>query len=269
MARKPQLKRKDGQSLSLPTVANDRLTYAALFKVSPTGEIKSGSAFAPFLLNPDMFEDTKGGNWSETIIPGQSDPVLQWVSGSARNLTFTALVTKDTTHFPEAQTDLLNVAVDAAIGAVGSIASAFAGVSIPPVGDIIASLLGDNKPGAGEELSVAPYLDYYRSLLYPSIDEEKILQASPPLVVLAMGKTLSSFTGKNATGTISPATDLWVAKNVSVKITKWLPNLTPMEAEVTFQLTQYIVSSISASSFDPDSAMGPPLPGSAQGFFGL
>lgn len=242
MARKPQLKRTDQQNLATPTQDNNKFVYAALFTVSTSGEINPVQANAPFLLNPDGMEDNKDGNWVENNIPGQSDPILQWVSGGARNLSFTALVTKDTVHFPPASTDLLSGLVDSAVNAVGAIASAFAGVNVPPLGDVLGTLLGGAE-SVGEELSIANQLDYYRSLMYPSIDEDEVLVSSPPLVMLAVGKTLSSLQSRTTTEKISAETDLWATKAVNIRITKWLPNMTPMEAEVSFQFVQYVTKS--------------------------
>lgn len=255
MARKFQNKRSDASGLATPTNDNNLLAYGALFKVSASGNIIEDGTSA-FLLNPDTIEDTKSSNWIENNIPGQSDPIIQWASGGPRNLNFTALVTQDTAHFKNPKkNDLLGSAVDTALTAVGSIASSFAGINIPPVGSAISSLLGNESGAIGEELGIEMYLNYYRSLMYPEIDENGVLTSSPPLVVLALGKTLTAVREANVTGKISPGkygspggTDLWVAKNISIKITKWLPNLTPMEAEVSFQFTQYTMQSRSAGS---------------------
>ena len=244
MARKQLIKSPDETSIALPTNENKKFVAAALFKVDSLGNIaKQEKGKARFLLNPDAMEDNKAGNWVENNVPGQSDPILQWVSGGSRTLSFTALVTKDFANFKISEQDLLGDLKDTALTAVGSIASAFAGINIPPLGDALNKLVGDAKDN-GEELGVSEYLDYYRSLMYPDIDEEGVLQASPPLVVLAMGKTLTTQKERNVTGTVAAKnTDLWITKNVSVRVTKWLPNLTPMEAEVSFQFVQYIMES--------------------------
>lgn len=258
MARKPQIKTINENTLASPDQENNKLVHAALFKVGAAGNIESKHEYAPFLLNPESIEDTKSGNWVENTIPGQSDPILQWVSGGARTLSFTALVTRDTFHFPSKSKNLLGGMVDSAINAVGAIASSFAGVNIPPIGDVLGSLLGNSSPSVGEkELSIANSLDYYRSLMYPTINDANVLQSSPPLVVLAMGKTLSSFSGKSVTGAISPkSTDLWITKNVNIRVTKWLPNLTPMEAEVSFEFVQYIISSRGQADLLPNTPEG-------------
>lgn len=245
MARIPQQK---SEQIAYPTQANTLLAKAALFKVDSLGNILEDT-FAPFLLNPDSIEESKIGNWVENTIPGQSDPILQWVSGGARTITFTALITRDGVDLQQASKDfgLANLANMAAT-VVGSVATALAGVNIPPVGDVVSALLS-NKPAEGEELSISRYLDYYRSLMYPVHTQDGILESSPSLVVLALGKTLNSDDTKTYIGKISTNTDLWAVKNLSIRVTKWLPNLTPMEAEVTFSLTEYIISSKSAANF--------------------
>lgn len=233
MARRQQTKRSD--AIASPQNNNTGLVKAALFTVTSAGAITNHTA-APFLLNPNGVEDTKSGNWVENNIPGQSDPVLQWVSGGARNLSFTALVTRDIADSPA--TDWESVAQDTALTAVGAIASRLAGINIPPLADAKAAFLGTSD--YGNTLGISAMLDYYRSLMYPIIDENSKLESSPPLVVLAMGTTLSDMKDKKVSGKITKTnTDLWVTKNVSIRTTKWLPNLAPMEAEVTFQFTQY------------------------------
>ena len=250
MARKFQVKTTSGDGLATPTNANNKFVHAALYRVATTGEIQDSESSSTFFLNPDSIEDSKTANWVENNIPGQSDPILQWVSSGARNLNFTALVTRDTVHISSKAANPVGDLIDSAINAIGGIASKFAGVNIPPLGSALEQLFGTQTTSDGEDLTIAPILDYYRSLLYPSIDEAGILQSSPPLLVMAIGKSLSSFDGKNVSGRISPdSTDLWVAKSVNIRITKWLPNLTPMEAEVTFNLVQYTMKSRSSSSF--------------------
>lgn len=247
MARKYQSK---SDVIASPTNNNDKLVKAALFKVDIQGNIKSNNINAKFLLNPSSLEDVKSNNWVENNIPGQSDPVLQWVSGGPRNLNFTALVTKDTIHeSPKVDKDPIDSLVDTAINAVGSLASTIAGINIPAV-STISALFTSASDTKGTELSIARHLNYYRSLMYPDIDQSGILVSSPPLVVFALGKTLNSLHCKNVTGKIDAKnTDIWIIKNVSIRVTKWLPNLDPMEAEVSFQCVQYNIESKSSGLF--------------------
>jgi hypothetical protein len=43
--------------------------------------------------------------------------------------------------------------------------------------------------------------------------------------------------------------DLWVLSNLTIKVTKQLPNLAPLEATVTFQLIQYTIKPFSTTRF--------------------
>jgi len=200
-----------------------------------------------FLLNPSSWEESKSSNWVQQNIPGQSDPILQWISGGARVISFQALVTLDTSYSLTDPSQLQKMGAAAATKAtniVGSIASNFAGVNLPPVGDLIGSL----GSGSGNELSIAPYLNYYRSLLYPKYEDGK-LRASPPLVVLDVGKT---FTPNGINDSVSKDMDIFVVADIKIMISKQLPNLSPMEATVDFKLVQYPFLSRSSDYYSLD-----------------
>ena len=79
------------------------LRAAAIFVVDTDGSIETDNELGVFLLNPSTWTDSKGTNWAEQTIPGQSDPILQWVSGGARKVSFQALVTADTSYFVSGQ----------------------------------------------------------------------------------------------------------------------------------------------------------------------
>lgn len=240
MARSMQQKQLTPAGLADTEKPNKNLLSAGLFTVSFSNKINLDNTFGFFLLNPSSWEEHKSSNWIPHNIPGESDPILQWTSGGARTITVDSLVTRDhsgydTVNPPSFASQALNV--------VGHIASAFLGVSVPPLGD----LLGIGDQGAGEELSIADHLNYYRSLMYPSTDDDRTeLTGSPPLVALFAGKSFS----KNMSGSeVSIDTDLWVVTDLRIKITKQLPNLAPMEANVTFTLVQYTRRTKNQSDF--------------------
>lgn len=231
------------------------LLSAGLFTVTSANKIELNNAYGFFLLNPATWEEHKSSNWVQHNIPGESDPILQWTSGGARTITVEALVTKDHAGFdltkPVSPGGAL---IDQAITAVGNIASAFLGINVPAIGDLLP--IGDQ--GQGEELSIADHLNYYRSLMYPDLKNDKtVLAGSPPLVALFAGKSFSKF----MSGTeISIDTDLWVVTDLRIKITKQLPNLAPMEATVSFTLVQYTKRSKSQLDF---SQVEPGAPGAS------
>lgn len=250
MARSMQQKQFTQDGLADSQKPNTALLSAGLFKVLPNNTIDLDNFFGFFLLNPSTYDEHKASNWIQHNIPGESDPILQWTSGGARTLTIEALVTKDHSGF-----DLVNPPsfagglIDSAINAVGNIASAFLGVTVPAIGDLLP--IGDQ--GQGEELSIADHLNYYRSLMYPLTENDKTtLAGSPPLVALFAGKTFS----KNMSGDeIALDTDLWVVTDLRIKITKQLPNLAPMEAQVGFTLIEYTRRTKDQSDFaqgEPD-----------------
>lgn len=247
MARSMQQKQFIIDTLADTNVPNNALYNAGLFIVKPDNTIDLDNFTGFFLLNPSTWDEHKTSNWVMHNIPGESDPILQWTSGGARTITVEALVTKDHSGF-----DLVNPPsaigklLDSAISAVGNIASSFIGVSIPAIGDLLP--IGDQ--GQGEELSIADYLNYYRSLMYPRTNKTKLtLTGSPPLVALFVGKSLSKEMAGNIVGI---DTDLWAVTDLRIKITKQLPNLAPLEANVTFTLVQYNRITKNQADFDFD-----------------
>lgn len=255
MARRPH-KKGDRIVYDQGAIGSGKLFQARLLKVTADGNIDNGTLKqAAFLLNPSQMEESISTNWASHSVPGQSSPIYQWVHGGPRTVTFEALVTKETSYAPYDNgttggplADLAN----SALNAVGSIASSFAGVNLPPVGDLLGLFIGD-QDGQGEELSIVNYLNYYRSLCYPTYTGDGILQQSPPLVVLDFGRAVSKAFGN--TKTIDPSSTVWVVTDVKITTTKFLPNLTPMEAQVSFTLVEYPIISkgVGAFGITPDS----------------
>lgn len=238
--------------------------------VQNTGKLKryiiatvtpDGSIYAPsltqgtLLLNPENIEDTKSSNWVANPIPGQSDPIYQWVSGGPRLLSFDALVTKDTAEFLNPKDDPLAGLIDNAVNAVGSIASNFLGINLPAIGDIFSSL--NSQDAEGNQLSIEPQLNYYRSLMYPTYSENGRLVTSPPIIAILNGGSISTSNTAPGITTISENTDLWVLLELKISITKQLPNLTPMEAIVSFRFNQYTVKSFGKDHFSQDQQSTP------------
>jgi len=59
----------------------------------------------------------------------------------------------------------------------------------------------------------------------------------------------SAITRKSFSDRISSQDDIWVVTNLRIKITKQLPNMSPMEAIVSFELTQYNIKSFDRRRF--------------------
>lgn len=244
MARRPVNKT---DSIASPGLPNTSLNKAAILPVGANKKVDlSKQALGSFLVNPASWEMQKDVNWISKNVPGQSDPILQYVSGGPRTVSFQALVTKETSHLlnpPE--TDIVGEVLGAVTNAVSSIASSFANVPVPPIGD----LFGGPSEGLGDELSISGKLRYYESLLYPKY-EEGVLKESPPLVYLYVGSTLNdSNQHVELLGTVTPKTSLWVITGLSINVTKQLQNLSPLEALVDFKLMQYIITPKSSTDF--------------------
>lgn len=246
MALKPL--NKNGTVADTDLSDRKNLASAGLFKIDGDGNIED-SDFGKFLLNPSSLEETKSANWIQNVIPGQSDPILQWMSSGPRIVNFTALVTGETSHFdsssisaPQKKAPAQNV--------LSKLASSFFNVTLPtPRQDAAAS----EATSIEKKLDISGHLNYYRSLLYPLYDNAnnpRKLRRSPPLVVLYAGNSISKTAhGLPGLAKVGSNHDLWVVTNLRIRITKQLPNLAPMEAEVSFTLMQYTIKSRSRDLF--------------------
>lgn len=241
MARSIPLKSNNTASTNQPN--GPKLSKAAIGTVNKNGHISISKPYGIFLLNPDSWEETKSSNWAANQILGQSDPILQWTSGGPRMITFDALVTKESSDLEKESFEEIDQLKSAALNAVGSIASSFFGANVPSLGDFFSS-----SP-AGTNLSIAQHLNYYRALLYPVYSETGRLEQSPPLIVLYVGNSLQgqgTSVNNEEENKLNPSINTWVITNLRIKITKQLMNLDPMEAVVSFQLMEYVISSRSS-----------------------
>lgn len=247
---KPTRKTSDDTTANPTRSSSEQIKIAALFPIKDDGTIQTYSTYSYFLLNPSTIEETKSSNWNMKQTPGQSDPILQWSSSGPRKVTFDALVTKDTSQFSEINEvtpTQENNSNNKNLTFLGGIAAKFFNIKAPNISENASSNSSQIK------LDISDYLDYYRSLLYPEYDKEyssttspKKLKSSPPLVVLMIG---SAITRKSFSDRISSQDDIWVVTNLRIKITKQLPNMSPMEAIVSFELTQYNIKSFDRRRF--------------------
>lgn len=228
-------------------IQGETLQVAGLFPINIKGEVQF-SEVGMFMLNPTSWQESKSSNWVEHSVPGQSDPVLQWIAGGARTITFEALVTADTSDFisgqkrkPGEETDPLKKSTTLVAG----IAAKFFKVPAPAP----RTTSDDDR---GSNLDISNYLNYYRSLMYPvydRVDKPNKLVNSPPLLVLYAGSAINKFP-LGGTGTrVGSQDDLWVLTDLQINITKQLPNLAPMEATVSFKLVQYNIRSFDRNRF--------------------
>lgn len=224
------------------------LLGAGIFRVNGEGIIEDND-YGKFLLNPSSWEESKTANWTQNSIPGQSDPILQWVSSGPRTVSFDALVTADTSDLRSAMDSKPNKS-NTAQNIVSKIASTFFNVTLPTPRKDANTAESDDIKG---RLDISSYLNYYRSLLYPVYDNDRNpsrLRRSPSLVVLYIGRSIPQVPyGLPTVSKVGSNHDLWVVTNLRIRITKQLPNLAPLEASVSFQLMQYTIKSFSRGRF--------------------
>lgn len=229
------------------------LVRTAIFKViwnSGAGVIDSDNPYGIFLLNPDSFEESKSSNWAIQNIPGQSDPIYQWVSGGPRVIRFDALITRE-----NSQTNPDNIVKkdnDSAKNIITNLAAPIAQTIskttslISNAKDTISSITGTfESKKLKPTMSIDNELNYYRSLLYP-IYKNNILRSSPPLIALYTGRALN----REAYGAkVDKNSELWIVTNLKIKHTKFLPDMSPMEAIVSFELSQYTINTVNQTDF--------------------
>lgn len=221
------------------------LKSAAILPVDPDGRIRFKEP-GVFLLNPSTITENKSSNWVQQNVPGQSDPVLQWVSSGPRTISFQALVTADTSDYISGQKIMPG---KTAANPLDRIDTVFGGIAAKFFKTAVKQERTTTEQGQSTQLDITEYLNYYRSLLYPIYSDDLTnpkLLGSPPLVILLFGTAIAKFPYGD---TITAQNDLWVVTNLEIQITKQLPNLAPMEAVVNFQLTQYNVRSFGRNRF--------------------
>lgn len=225
---------------------NGQLLKAALFEIDITGRM-IGDPQGVFHLNPSAWNESKSANWVQNSIPGQSDPVMQWISSGARTLTFDALVTADTSDFTVSisrESDI-RAKSNTVIEKVATYAMELFKINIPPARN-------QESIKDTDILDISKTLDYYRSFLYPTYSDPtskgvpQRLQASPPLLVLLAGSGIAKL---GYGSRITNKHDVWVLTDLRINITKQLPNLAPMEATVGFTLVQYNIRSFDKRRF--------------------
>ena len=192
------------------------------------------------LLNPDSINETKAANWVQQQVPGQSDPLLQWISGGERVVSFSALVTKDLANNPTLTQTTSTQRVTLIEGDAAS-----AGLEIVnPINTTEADILGGLSqqdiiagPISTEQrktwlTSIQTNLDYYRSLLAPRKSNRRFQLKSPPIVRLDMGDILGNRR--------VVARQRWLLLSYDFNITKFSPDLLPIEATVNFTFIEYV-----------------------------
>jgi hypothetical protein len=241
----------------------------------PTGNDISIDTYT-LLLNPNSVSESRSSNWVKHYVPGYDSPLLQWINGTERVISFTALVTKDlantgtlTTDQPSLANKVFSLntntavteayqnvpATQASLLAKTSNLTATAGTNFQVLGvsqeqlrnvsnqaiKSVASVTDTkNSTKTIFPLSISNNLAFYRSLLMPRESGSNIADA-PPLVKLEMGSILADK---------ETAVNLrFILLNYNITVTKMTPDLEPIEAQVGFTFIEYVPENRKVAKF--------------------
>lgn len=213
--------------------------------IIPTHE-PSNPALTTLLLNPESITESKAANWVQHNIPGQSDPLLQWISGSARTVTFTAKVTLDLVeNFTVNETgdsDIWSLEIQPELSRIQDITDGYNSAILSQLYNVSSRIEAPTLTSVTEQLagqqgatrwkqSIQPQLDFYRGLLVPRTGSRRNQVRTPPLVRLYMGDVLgrASYSGNQD----------FILASYQFNILQTTPELLPTMADVTFTFIEY------------------------------
>jgi hypothetical protein len=216
---------------------------AQIIPIKPNKELPAGREdqnvlrLGQFYINPTTWSETKDSNWIKHKVPGLSDPIQQWTSSGARKVTFQALVTRDIADPTKEQTmsATCNSKGQSLIFKPAKIAEQV--LNIPGL-SFEANVDTGRGQGDSLDLSIVDKLNFYRSLLYPNTYSKGSRVFPPNPVALLVGDTF----GKRTRGS------LFVVDRLEIQITKQYSDLTPIEATVTFTLTELVDKVLSSDT---------------------
>lgn len=198
------------------------------------------SALNTLLLNTNSVTESKSANWVKHYIPGQSDPILQWISGTEKVIAFTALVTKDTASNPTVN-DVDNADVWSLVVSP-ELDEKYKNVDTVPANTLtnltnaaFRQLTNSQKTKPYWSRSIQPQLDFYRSLVVPREGASSSFSKTPPLVYLRMGTILGDRAGVEQ--------QQFILLNYNLTITEYSPELEPTKATISFTFVEYVPKS--------------------------
>lgn len=205
------------------------------------------------LLNPASITEGKAANWVKHYVPGQSDPIMQWINGTERTIGFTAYVTKDIASNPTV-TQASNPAEWALVirpELEDQAKSSEAFNTGAPLLEGLRAPFNPTTPPAINEFkrdentkywsrSIQPQLDFYRSLVLPRRVPKGRFTKTPPLVRLEMGTLLGRADVVRK--------QKFILMSYSINITEYSPQLEPTKATVTFTFVEYVDTNRTSTS---------------------
>lgn len=191
------------------------------------------------LLNPTTISEQKSSNWMKHYIPGQDNPLLQWINGTERIVSFQVRLTKDLAE----NATITATSANSRIGLFdsnlkfslnNSVSTKTANILGSLVGKKLGPLPTPNQPIPNVtyyDLDITPYLEYYRNLLRPRKSNRKNQVKTPPLVSLRMGDLLGPEELE--------VKKRYILVSYNTVITKLSPDLKPTDATVNLTFIEY------------------------------
>jgi len=211
--------------------------------IIPTHE-PSNPLLTTLLLNPESVTETKAANWIQQNIPGQSDPLLQWINGSARTVTFTAKVTLDlvenaTVERRSGTNDIWSLEIEPELSRIQEITDGYNAAILGQLYNVsnrvsqeaLQANQGQARDAFRWQQSIQPQLDFYRGLLVPRTGSRRNQLRTPPLVRLYMGDVLGAASYS--------ANQDFILASYNFNILQTTPELLPTVADVTFTFIEY------------------------------
>jgi len=170
--------------------------------------IESTGDFREFSLNPNTVTDDKGANYPEAIVPGLSEPIIQYGHGTRRGINFILRLDADVGYRVKRQQQK---------NAAGS-------------GDDIG--LNTRAPDIlGVPLTVLDEMRWYQSMLYPQ-GQARLgeVNAHPPILLFTLG---DMYQGLRV-----------VMARCKIVARQFTPKMRPSRADASIQLTRKIDRSV-------------------------
>lgn len=186
---------------------NDRRAKVAIVPLKVADDTPDGGGIGEFQYWPETLNDNKTTNYSDKEIPGGSDPLVQWVSGGAREISFTAFFTRDFNVLPGGQTE---------------------------------HRIGANQIQRNPDINAA--LAWLRQFLYPNYQDGDLYVNPPQKLLLFLPQTKLGFATVLSSGGSTSITDLilCVMTKCDILYKSWFPDGSPRVATADLAFRQIV-----------------------------
>lgn len=190
---------------------------AALYPLGLDDEVVPGAG-REFQYWPETVSDSKVVDYAQKTVPGASHPLVQWVAGGARELSFMAVFSRD--HAPSQSLAFgSNSPGVIPAGDVGQLAS----------GQFVTQVREDQ---ATRNVDVNAAVAWFRQHLYPGYSDDEVRVRPPSKLLLYLPRT-NVGVGKSD---LVPC----VMTKADVEWKSWFPDGTPRLAEVALSFLEVV-----------------------------